>query len=85
MGCKQRFYNLCGLKSTNLKALKMDLPFGYKKKFRVKNLNTRFFKNILQEDESHHYYHYLYPCVFMFGISNFGVSSAIMLSRRYLP
>ena len=42
---KQRFQNICGLKCTNLKALKVELVLNYKKKFRLKSLNRRFFNN----------------------------------------
>ena len=70
---KQRFQNLCELKSTNLKALKGELLFNYKKNFRLKSLNTRFFlRTILQEHKSQFssyiIYHYFRPGIFMFGI-----------------
>ena len=43
VGCKkQRFQNLCGLKSYNSKDLKAELLFNYKKMFMLKSLNTRF-------------------------------------------
>ena len=52
---------LCGLKSTNLKALKMELLFIYKEKFRLESLNTpSFFYEQFYKNTGAHFPHILF-------------------------
>ena len=69
--------DLCGHKGTKLKALKVELLFSYKKKFRLKKFEYRFLLGtILQEHKSkfssYIIYNYFYPG--MFGIDSVSCS-----------
>ena len=50
---KQKLWSFCGLKSTNLKVLQVELPFSHKKHLGLKVGRQIFLKKILQEHNDH--------------------------------